>query len=161
MTGKDAVNPEYYKEFGMEVYDIIGTILERFPVDFKHYQSYADLSNVLKYLLRLGAKEGDVLVDLGKAQWYLSKLLEREKEYVCEDKGAVRQDDTAPLPNPIGLWDGHPRLPTLEREDQSWRNDCRADRVCNGDTEGVRGTDKEPERSGKGRHCGCKQPRDS
>jgi hypothetical protein len=74
---KDMVNPDHYKMPGnVEVYDIIGVVLSR-KLGLEP-QSYADLSNIIKYLLRLGAKDG-VLQEIKKAKWYFDELVNREE----------------------------------------------------------------------------------
>jgi len=69
----DEVNPTHYS--GEEVYKAIGTVISRLELQ---PQSYSDLSNVLKYLLRCGLK-GELQIELKKAQWYLNKLVKREE----------------------------------------------------------------------------------
>lgn len=69
---EDPINPSHYS--GEEVYIAIGKVLSRLELQ---PQSYSDMSNVLKYLLRCGLK-GATLEELKKAQWYLNKLVERE-----------------------------------------------------------------------------------
>ena len=76
----DEVNPIHYS--GEEVYKAIGTVISRLKLQ---PQSYSDLSNVLKYLLRCGLK-GEVIIEFRKAQWYLNKLVEREDESTTQSR---------------------------------------------------------------------------
>lgn len=62
-----AVNhPDYYKRGGIEAIDAI----EAWGLGF-------NLGNVVKYISRAGHKTADSLRDLKKAEWYLSREIER------------------------------------------------------------------------------------
>lgn len=63
---KDAINPDYYKEGGVECIDAIKAALtsEQFIGFLRGTQ--------IKYLWRAGKKD-DVIQDLKKAQWYANK----------------------------------------------------------------------------------------
>lgn len=71
-----AVNhPSYYKRGGVEAIDVI----EAWNLGFC-------LGNVVKYIARAGRKTAGGLQDLKKAEWYLSREIERmehESEEVC------------------------------------------------------------------------------
>lgn len=73
-SGEDVVNePAHYKSGGMEVIDVI----EAFEVDRKS----GHLQNVVKYILRAGAKDpAKLLQDLEKAQYYLNRAIMRVRE---------------------------------------------------------------------------------
>lgn len=59
----DPVNPAHYKG------DYVMRVIEDFQLDFLK-------GTVVKYILRAGAKDGSAeLVDLQKAQWYLSRKI--------------------------------------------------------------------------------------
>lgn len=62
------IRPDYYKEQGIEVFDVINA----FGLDF--YEG-----NVIKYVCRAG-KKGNYLEDLVKARTYLDYLIEMKKE---------------------------------------------------------------------------------
>jgi len=63
----EAVNhPDYYKRGGVEAIDAI----EAWELGF-------NLGNVVKYIARAGRKTADSLQDLKKAEWYLSREIER------------------------------------------------------------------------------------
>lgn len=64
-AGDDPTNPNYYKQGGMEVIDII----EKFGLGFH-------VGNALKYILRAGSKTASVELDLGKALWYIRRAIE-------------------------------------------------------------------------------------
>jgi len=64
-TEPDAVNPAHYKSGGLEAIDVI----EAFDLNFR-------LANACKYILRAGRK-GDRKEDLLKAQWYISRELDK------------------------------------------------------------------------------------
>ena len=94
----EAVNPKHYQlSNGIQVHDLISEVLERPDLKFHHRQSYADLANVLKYALRLGNKE-DHMIQLGKMQWYLNKIVERETltQSCGRDNSRPGRDDTRP-----------------------------------------------------------------
>ena len=76
---KDMVNPEHYKQLpkGVEVHEILIAVANR-DLGFTENISYSDLCNCLKYLLRLGLKNG-TLEELKKVQWYLNAIIEREE----------------------------------------------------------------------------------
>lgn len=64
---REAVNhPDYYKRGGVEAIDAI----EAWGLGFH-------LGNVVKYIARAGSKTKDGLQDLKKAEWYLSREIER------------------------------------------------------------------------------------
>lgn len=66
----DPVNhPQHYQSGGMEAIDVIDAF---FAHDYH-------LGNVFKYLARAGKKD-NIVQDLEKAAWYLSRAIEREKE---------------------------------------------------------------------------------
>jgi len=61
---EDKINPAYYIGSKIQVIDVI----EEFKLGYHE-------SNVLKYIIRYKSK--NKLEDLKKAQWYLSRLIER------------------------------------------------------------------------------------
>ena len=61
-------HPSYYKTGGIEAIDAI----EAWGLGF-------NLGNVVKYIARAGRKTKDGLRDLKKAEWYLSREIERMK----------------------------------------------------------------------------------
>lgn len=64
---REAVDhPDYYKRGGIEAIDAI----EAWELGF-------NLGNVVKYIARAGRKTKDGLQDLKKAEWYLSREIER------------------------------------------------------------------------------------
>lgn len=66
----DAINPQHYKNYRVEVIDILEDAVARAPdpvVGAAQYQ-------VLKYMLRLWDKENP-LQDSKKAKWYLERLI--------------------------------------------------------------------------------------
>lgn len=63
---EDVNHPDYYKRGGIEVIDAI----EAWGLGF-------NLGNVVKYIARAGRKTADSLQDLKKAEWYLSREIER------------------------------------------------------------------------------------
>lgn len=77
---EDTSNPSYYKSLpkDVEVYEIIEAVVNR-DLGFTRHISYSDLGHVLRYTLRLGAKNGS-LQELKKVQWYLSRIIEREEQ---------------------------------------------------------------------------------
>lgn len=72
-------HPDHYQANTIEVIEII----EEFNLNFS-------LGNVIKYVLRAGAKPGEgVLEDLRKGHWYLSREIERLAE---EEREAAREE---------------------------------------------------------------------
>jgi len=66
----DPVNPQHYRNYRVEVIDILEDAVKRAPdpvVASLQWQT-------LKYMLRLWDKEGP-LQDAKKAQWYLNRLI--------------------------------------------------------------------------------------
>jgi hypothetical protein len=67
----DMVNhPPHYKVGGIEVIDYI-----------ESKELGYHLGNVIKYISRAGLKDGNVIQDLEKAEWYLSRAMEYHKKY--------------------------------------------------------------------------------
>lgn len=66
MTKKDNINPDHYKDGGIETIDFI----EAKGLGYH-------LGNVVKYVSRAGKKTTDPLEDLKKAQWYLQREIEK------------------------------------------------------------------------------------
>jgi len=94
---EDTSNPSYYKSLpkDVEVYEIIEAVVNR-DLGFTEHISYSDLGHVLRYTLRLGAKNGS-LQELKKVQWYLSRIIEREEqESEQKHKGHGTLSQTAP-----------------------------------------------------------------
>jgi len=82
---EDTSNPSYYKSLpkDVEVYEIIEAVCNR-NLGFTKNVSYSDLAHIIRYTLRLGAKNGS-LQELKKVQWYLGKLIEREEQQAVKD----------------------------------------------------------------------------
>jgi hypothetical protein len=68
----DPINPEYYRNYRVEVIDILEDAVTRAPDPIKGSLQY----QVLKYLLRLWDKE-DAWQDAKKARWYLDRLISK------------------------------------------------------------------------------------
>lgn len=137
---KDWVNPEHYKQLpkGVEVHEILIAVANR-DLGFTQHISYSDLCNCLKYLLRLGLKNG-TLEELKKVQWYLNAIIEREEAL------SERKDQET---NPIGC---DPEVPNAGQQrtrpacDCGHRDKTGDDRATvyrsdDGDPHGLRGPD--------------------
>ena len=68
----DPINPEYYRNYRVEVIDILEDAVARAPDPIKGSLQY----QVLKYLLRLWDKE-NAWQDAKKAGWYLDRLISK------------------------------------------------------------------------------------
>jgi hypothetical protein len=68
----DPINPEYYRNYRVEVIDILEDAVTRAPDPIKGSLQY----QVLKYLLRLWDKE-NAWQDAKKARWYLDRLISK------------------------------------------------------------------------------------
>ncbi len=68
----DPINPDYYRNYRVEVIDILEDAAARAPDPVKGSLQY----QVLKYLLRLWDKE-DALKDAKKSRWYLDRLISK------------------------------------------------------------------------------------
>ena len=68
----NAIEPEHYKQGQYETIEVIEDIVE----DFESYL----LGNIIKYISRYKNKNG--VQDLEKAEWYLRRLIKKEKENV-------------------------------------------------------------------------------
>jgi hypothetical protein len=68
----DPINPEYYRNYRVEVIDILEDAVARAPDPIKGSLQY----QVLKYLLRIWDKE-DPWKDAKKASWYLDRLISK------------------------------------------------------------------------------------
>ena len=64
---KDAINPDHYKDTGLE--PIVA--IEEWNLNF-------NLGNVVKYIARCGKKD-EPLQELKKAEWYLKREIERRE----------------------------------------------------------------------------------
>ncbi len=80
-VSRDEINPNHYRQGGIEVIDVI----EAYALGF-------NLGNVVKYTLRAGKKD-DALADLKKARWYL----DREIDLLNAERGN-RMDQMPPVP---------------------------------------------------------------
>lgn len=69
---KDEINPDHYKQGGIEVWDFLKAYMTR-----EELRGFAK-GNVIKYLARANTKGGVVSVE--KAKWYEDKLVELMKE---------------------------------------------------------------------------------
>jgi hypothetical protein len=68
----DPVNPQHYRNYRVEVIDILEDAVARAPDAIKGSLQY----QVLKYMLRLWDKDGP-LQDAKKARWYLDRLISK------------------------------------------------------------------------------------
>ena len=81
----DPVNPQHYRNYRIEVIDILEDAVARAPDPIKGSLQY----QVLKYLLRIWDKDGP-LQDAKKARWYLDRLiskLEQQHLQTMRDQG--------------------------------------------------------------------------
>ena len=72
MDGDKINHPSHYTAGSIEVYDFIEAWNLSFPI-----------GNVVKYVTRAPYKN-NTLEDLKKAQWYLSKAIEKEERRIAE-----------------------------------------------------------------------------
>jgi hypothetical protein len=68
---KDAINPDHYKQGGIETIDIMKAKMTQ-----EQFEGYL-LGNVIKYTTRYNLKNGTE--DLKKAQWYLNYLINEKR----------------------------------------------------------------------------------
>jgi hypothetical protein len=68
----DPVNPQHYRNYRVEVIDILEDAVARAPDPIKGSLQY----QVLKYMLRLWDKENP-LQDAKKSRWYLDRLISK------------------------------------------------------------------------------------
>ena len=68
----DPINPQHYRNYRVEVIDILEDAVARAPDPIKGSLQY----QVLKYMLRFWDKENP-LQDLKKARWYLDRLISK------------------------------------------------------------------------------------
>jgi hypothetical protein len=68
----DPVNPQHYRNYRVEVIDILEDAVARAPDPIKGSLQY----QVLKYMLRLWDKENP-LQDARKSRWYLDRLISK------------------------------------------------------------------------------------
>jgi hypothetical protein len=68
----DPVNPQHYRNYRVEVIDILEDAVARAPDAVKGSLQY----QVLKYMLRLWDKE-NALQDAKKSRWYLDRLISK------------------------------------------------------------------------------------
>jgi hypothetical protein len=68
----DAINPQHYRNYRVEVIDILEDAVARAPDPIKGSLQY----QVLKYMLRLWDKENP-LQDAKKSRWYLDRLISK------------------------------------------------------------------------------------
>ena len=68
----DPVNPQHYRNYRIEVIDILEDAVARAPDAVKGSLQY----QVLKYMLRLWDKE-NALQDAKKSRWYLERLISK------------------------------------------------------------------------------------
>jgi hypothetical protein len=71
----DPVNPQHYRNYRIEVIEILEDAVTRAPDPVKGSLQY----QVLKYLLRIWDKDGP-LQDSRKARWYLDRLISKLEE---------------------------------------------------------------------------------
>ena len=95
----ESVNhPAYYQAGGLEVIDII----EAFTLGFH-------TGNAVKYILRAGRK-GDFVEDLGKARWYLDRLLSDDLPQPDSPAVRIETEDVAK-----GIWLSKEQTARLKR----------------------------------------------
>lgn len=75
----DPVNPQHYRNYRIEVIDILEDAVKRAPDAVKGSLQY----QVLKYMLRLWDKDGP-LQDAKKARWYLDRLISKLEQQHLE-----------------------------------------------------------------------------
>ena len=137
---RDWVNPEHYKQLpkGVEVHEVLTAVANR-DLGFTQHISYSDLCNCLKYLLRLGLKNG-TLEELKKVQWYLNAIIEREEAlHGREDQKTNTERYHTEVPDP-----GQQRTrPACDCGHRDKTGDDRATvyRSDDGDPDGLRGPD--------------------
>jgi hypothetical protein len=68
----DPINPQHYRNYRVEVIDILEDAVARAPDPIKGSLQY----QVLKYMLRLWDKENS-LQDAKKSRWYLDRLISK------------------------------------------------------------------------------------
>jgi hypothetical protein len=68
----DPVNPQHYRNYRIEVIEILEDAVARAPDSVKGSLQW----QVLKYMLRLWDKE-NALQDLKKSRWYLDRLISK------------------------------------------------------------------------------------
>jgi hypothetical protein len=81
----DPVNPQHYRNYRVEVIDILEDAVARAPDAVKGSLQY----QVLKYMLRIWDKE-NALQDAKKSRWYLDRLiskLERQHLQTIREQG--------------------------------------------------------------------------
>ncbi len=71
----DPVNPQHYRNYRIEVIDILEDAVARAPDPVKGSLQY----QVLKYMLRIWDKESP-LQDAKKSRWYLDRLISKLEE---------------------------------------------------------------------------------
>ncbi len=71
----DPINPQHYRNYRVEVIDILEDAVARAPDPIKGSLQY----QVLKYMLRLWDKE-NALQDAKKSRWYLDRLISKFEE---------------------------------------------------------------------------------
>lgn len=67
-------HPNHYNQGGMEVIDVIDAFTKECNGEEAFY-----VGNIIKYVCRFKKKNG--IEDLNKAQWYLSRLIDKEELY--------------------------------------------------------------------------------
>ena len=84
----DAINPSHYKHLPVEAIDIIEAAIAKAPSNEAaclHWQ-------VLKYTLRCWEKNG--FVDLGKAKWYLDRLVDSFDDLLAEINAPILEGES-------------------------------------------------------------------
>ena len=76
---KDNINPDHYKAGDVECIDALETVASLNP----HPEEIPCQINAMKYLWRYNNKDKP-LEDLHKAQWYLSRLIEKVSKRLNE-----------------------------------------------------------------------------
>jgi hypothetical protein len=78
----DPINPSHYKHLPAEAIDIIEAAIAKAPSNGSAFLQ----GQVIKYMLRCWSKKG--IEDLGKAKWYLDRLVSGFDDLLAEASGA-------------------------------------------------------------------------
>ena len=86
----DPVNPQHYRNYRVEVIEILEDAVCRAPDAVKGSLQY----QVLKYMLRLWDKDGP-LQDAKKSRWYLDRLIDKLEADINYDASYLDQNNEA------------------------------------------------------------------
>lgn len=108
-SDKMVSHPDHYIHGGLETIDVIEAFIEGLPAKEAFLTG-----QVLKYMSRWNSKNG--LQDLEKAQWYLTRLINREKnKALCKQTLSELVDDVMKEDFSKGE-----HIPLPEEEEQKW-----------------------------------------